>query len=62
MSALYTAEHWRQQAAQMRSIAAELGVLTSAQTSILRIADNYERRAARAERFLAAPDAGDRPA
>ena len=53
LSALFTPEHWRRQAAQMRKIAAELSILNSAQASILRIADNYEQRAVQAERLFA---------
>jgi hypothetical protein len=37
----------------MRRIAADLSVLDGAQASILRIADNYEQRAVRAERIFA---------
>ena len=45
-------QRWRKRAREMRAIAEEMTVLTRAKESVLRIADQYERRALRAERRL----------
>jgi hypothetical protein len=43
---------WRKRAQEMRVIAQEMTVLARAKESVLRIADQYERRALWAERRL----------
>jgi hypothetical protein len=43
---------WRKRAQEMRAIAEEMTVLTRAKESVLRIADQYERQALRAEQRL----------
>ena len=53
-SNFHKAEHWRRRAEEMRSIAEQLGVLARAKTSMLRVADEYERLAALAENRLKA--------
>jgi hypothetical protein len=51
------AEHWRRRAGEMRSIAEQLGVLARAKTAMLRVAEEYDRLAAVAERRLKAQPA-----
>ncbi len=43
-------EHWRQRAADMRKIAEGMAHLSLAQASLLETAEEYERRAAEAEK------------
>ncbi len=47
---MYDAEHWRRRAAEMRTIADSLTALRGAKAAIVRTADEYDRRALRAER------------
>jgi hypothetical protein len=46
---IQSAEQWRKRAEEMRAIADELAALPAAQVELVRIADQYERRALRAE-------------
>jgi len=52
MSMIDDAGHWRRRAAEMRSIADDLSVIPHAKTSILRIADELDRLAIRAQARL----------
>jgi hypothetical protein len=51
-SYLQSPEHWRKRAAELRSIADGLTVLARAQASLLRVAEEYDRLAMRAEHRL----------
>jgi hypothetical protein len=54
-STAYDAEHWRRRAAEMRRIAGDMAALPHASASIMRIADEYDRLALRAEERLWIP-------
>ena len=48
---MHDAESWRRRAAEMRTIADGLTALPGAKAVIMRTADEYDRRALRAERL-----------
>jgi hypothetical protein len=48
MPAISNDEFWRQRAGEMRAIADSLAILPHAKASILRFAEEYDRRAERA--------------
>jgi hypothetical protein len=51
VSIFYSSEHWHIRAEEMRRIAESLSVIPHANASMLRIAEEYERLATRAERL-----------
>jgi hypothetical protein len=51
-SHLQNPEHWRRRAEELRSIADGLTAFARAKASLLRVAEEYERLAMRAERRL----------
>jgi hypothetical protein len=51
VSIFYRSEHWHIRAEEMRRIAESLSVIPHAKASMLRIAEEYERLATRAERL-----------
>jgi hypothetical protein len=51
-SHLQNPEHWRRRAEELRSIADGLTVFARAKASLLRVAEEYDRLAMRAERRL----------
>ena len=56
MSRLYDAQHWLDRAHEMREIAKSLGPLERAKEAMLRIAEEYDRRAARAAKRINGKD------
>jgi hypothetical protein len=48
----YNAEYWRRRAEQMRSIAEQLTLFERAKAAILQFAEEYDRRALRADERL----------